>query len=195
MQTRHYWFGALMHRLVAVRLAAVLLACAAASGCGMLVLAKAERDAAGGSTAANTSADIQFLRDVATTNLAEIASGKLAAQKAVSPDVRNYGQQMADDHTKAQQEAATLAKARGMTLPEEPDAKRQGGAQRLEELSGEKFDRAYMDRMVKDHGETLQVLERAALEAQDASVRAFAEKAAPHVRKHLEAAREIRAKL
>jgi putative membrane protein len=184
-----------MHCVVAVRLVAVFLLCVAASGCGMLVLAKAERDAAGGSTAANTSADVQFLRDVASVNLAEIATGKLAAQKAVSPQVRKYGQQMAEEHAKANEQAAALAKARGLSLPEEPEGTRQGSAKRLEDLSGEKFDRAYMDQMVKDHGETLQVLQRAAAEAQDPSVRAFAERALPHVRRHLETAQQIRSKL
>ena len=184
-----------MHRVIAVPLAALLLVCIATSGCGMLVLAKAERDAAGGTSAANSSADVQFLRDVASANLAEIAAGRLAADKALSPQVRQYGQQMADAHTKANQQAATLAKARGLSLPEAPDAKRQGSAKRLEALSGEDFDRAYMDQRVKDHGHALQALERAATEAQDASVRAFGEAAAPHVRKHLEAARHIRSKL
>ena len=40
------------------------------TGCGMFVLAKTERDAAGGKSAANSSEDVQFLRDLAHANAA-----------------------------------------------------------------------------------------------------------------------------
>ena len=176
-----------MHTLLAVLVSSIAL-----SGCGMLILTKAERDASGGSTVANASEDVQFLRDIAEANLAEIAAGKLAAGKAQSPEVRNYGQHMVDEHTRAHKEAATLARARGLSLPEGPSGQRQGAARKLEDLSGADFDRAYMAQMVKDHGDTLQLLEKTAAQAQGKDLREFAQAAMAHVRKHLEAAQRLK---
>ena len=171
---------------------AVLLASLVISGCGMLVLAKTERDAAGGSSAANASQDVQFLRDIAHANHAEIAIGRLAAQKAASAQVRKYAQQMADEHSKAQAQAVALAKERGLTLPGDPASQRQAAAKYLEQLSGEAFDRAYMEQAVKDHRNMVQLLERTAAEAQEKDIKAFAQNALSHARKHLEAAERLK---
>jgi putative membrane protein len=158
----------------------------------MLVLAKAERDAAGGSSSANASQDVQFLRDIAHANLAEIAAGKLAAGKAASAEVRKYGQQMVDDHTQANARASALAKARGFTLPKDAAPTEMAAAKSLEALSGVEFDRAYVAQRIKQHGEAASLLERAAAEAQDADLRAYAESAAPEARKHLQAAQRLK---
>jgi predicted outer membrane protein len=44
-------------------------------------------------------ADQQFLRKAAAGDLAEVELGKLAVQKALSNDVKKFGQQMIDDRT------------------------------------------------------------------------------------------------
>ena len=171
-----------------------LIACAALPGCGMFVLAKAERDAAGGSSVANASQDVQLLRDIAHVNHAEIAAGRLAARKAASPQLRKYGQQMADEHGKAQAQTAALAKERGMTLPGSPDSDRTAAAKDLEQLSGEDFDRAYLELAVRDHRDSIRLLQRTAAEAQGNDLRTFAQSALPHVRRHLEAAEQLAAR-
>jgi predicted outer membrane protein len=44
---------------------------------------------------------------------------------------------------------------------------------------------------VKDHADTLQLVQKAASEAQDPQLRALAQKAAPHVQQHLDLAQRI----
>ena len=162
------------------------------TGCGMFVLAKAERDAAGGKSAANSSEDVQFLRDLAHANAAEIRSGRMVAEKAASPQVREHAKQMVDAHTTRNKQAATLAAARGVTLPDDVEPKREAQLRQLEALSGEALERAYAAQQVRDHGEMLRTLERAAADAQNTEVRELAKSALPQVRKHLEAARGLR---
>jgi putative membrane protein len=145
----------------------------------------------GSAAAGATSPDARLPRDIAQANLAEIATGRLAVAKARSPEVRRFGQLMIDEHTMMQREGEQLAFSKGMPLPVAPDAKHQAAAKKLEQMSGESFDRAYMEQMVKDHAQTLALLQETASEAKDSAVRAHARKAIPHVRQHLDIARRL----
>lgn len=165
---------------------ALLLAAFFLSSCSMLGM-NSRGDAAAGAT----SPDARIMVDIAQADLAEITTGKMALSKAQSAEVRQYAQHMIDEHTRMQSEGGALAKAKGMPLPSAPDARRQAAAKKLEALSGESFDRAYMQQMVKDHSETLQLVQRAAAEAKDPELRAHAQKAIPHVRQHLEMAQRL----
>ena len=48
--------------------------------------------------------------------------------------------------------------------------------------------------MVKDHEDALKLAKEAASEAKDPDVKALAEKATPHIQKHLEMARQLAGK-
>src|ERR1041385_8374956 len=63
--------------------------------------------------------DRQFMIDAARDGIAEVELGRLAAQRAASPDVRAFAQRMATDHAAANQELMQLAQSKGMTLPQE----------------------------------------------------------------------------
>jgi putative membrane protein len=145
----------------------------------------------GSAAAGATSPDAAFMRDIAQGNLAEIAAGKLAVAKAQSPEVRRFGELMIEDHTKLQREGAQVAAANGWPVPSRPDERQQAAAKKLESMSGGSFDRAYMEQMVKDHAQTLQLLERTFQEAKDPRLRRVAQAAIPHVRQHLDMARRL----
>jgi predicted outer membrane protein len=91
-------------------------------------------------------------------NVAEIEAGKMAANKAQNPRVKEFANMMMTDHTEA------LAKLRplpgGGSLGVKPDGKHQEAADHLAKLSGAEFDREYMDAMVNDHREALMFFER-----------------------------------
>src|SRR5205823_13732746 len=96
-------------------------------------------------------ADRTFVRKAAEGGLAEVELGQLATQKASSDDVKKFGQRMVDDHSKANDQLKQVAAQEHIDLPTEPSAKDKATKARLEKLSGEQFDRAYMRDMVKDH--------------------------------------------
>lgn len=170
-------------RLAMLALSASLAACSHFGG-------HDGRSAAGGASAP-PSADPRFMRDISHANLAEIAAGRLAVQEAQSPAVKEFGQQMVDDHSALQSEGRSLAEAKGMEPPTTPDLRHQAALAKLEAASGESFDRDYMEQMVQDHADTLQLLQEAASGAADPRVRQLAQEAIPHVRQHLEEARRI----
>ena len=76
-------------------------------------------------------------------------------------------------------------------LPERPGPMHQAAAKKLRQASGDRFERAYMEQMVKDHVAALDLLERVTTEARDPDLRALAQDAIPLVRRHLDAARRI----
>lgn len=133
--------------------------------------------------------DAQLVREIVQANLAEIAAGRLAMQKARSRAVREYGRRMVDEHRVLQIEASELRSAKGVPLPTGPDRDHQVQLRKLEALSGEAFEHSYMEQALQDHAATLELLERAASRARDPALATYAERALPRVRRHLELAR------
>src|SRR5919109_3808486 len=71
------------------------------------------------------SADQAFAEKAAVGGLAEVQLGKLAVEHAASPDVKQFGQRMADDHGNANRELMTLVEQKGIAVPTTPDQKHQ----------------------------------------------------------------------
>ncbi|UUZ57184.1 DUF4142 domain-containing protein [Massilia sp. H-1] len=76
--------------------------------------------------------------------MAEIEAARTAQTKSQSEQVKNFAQQMIDDHTRALNDVKQLAQARGVTPPTELDRKHKAKNARMAALSGEAYDRAYL---------------------------------------------------
>src|SRR5262249_13497583 len=92
--------------------------------------------------------DEHFIHEAAIGGMAEVELGKTASEKGQTAEVKRFGQKMADDHGKANDELKSLASSKNVTLPTEIDAKHKAVADRLSKLSGDAFDRAYMEAML-----------------------------------------------
>jgi putative membrane protein len=153
---------------------------------------KAGADAATGSLAA---ADKTFMMKAAAGGMAEVELGRLATEKASSADVKQFGQRMVDDHSKANDELKALASQKSVTLPTDLDAKHKATKDRLSKLSGDAFDKAYMADMVADHNEDVAEFARVSKSAKDADVKAFAAKTLPTLQEHQRLAKEVAGKV
>lgn len=140
--------------------------------------------------AANPAGDQKFVMDAAHANMAEVELGKLAADKASSADVKKFAQQMVDDHTKANDELKTIAQNKNITLPSSIDAKHKAVADKLSKLSGDSFDRAYMQEMLKGHGMVATQFRTESKSGKDADVKAWAAKTLPTIEEHLKMAQD-----
>ena len=147
------------------------------------------------SASAAAGSDSHFVMDAAKGGLAEVEMGKLAAEKASSPDVKQFGQRMVDDHSKANDELKAVASQKGITLPTELAAADKATLDRLSKLSGEAFDRAYMSDMVKDHKKDVAEFKKEASAGKDADVKAFAGKTLPTLEDHLKMAQDVHGKV
>ena len=130
--------------------------------------------------------DQQMLQQLAQGNMAEIEAGKIALQKSQNTEVKAFAQKMIDDHTKGLQEVQSVAQSKGVTLPAEPDAKHKAMANKLNNLSGDAFDRTYLAQAgVADHKKTHALVQKVQSNAKDADVKALAAKLEPTVAQHL----------
>lgn len=150
---------------------------------------------AGGTTGGLSASDRKFVMNAAMGGMAEVSLGQLAVQKASSADVRQFGQRMVDDHTKANDNLKQVAAQKGLTLPTALDAKHQADMDKLSKLSGDAFDRAYMKDMVKDHQQDTKEFQNEANKGQDADIKSFASTTLPVLQEHLSMAQSTNAAL
>jgi putative membrane protein len=135
-------------------------------------------------------ADQSFVTKAAKGGMAEVELGKLAVEKATDAEVKQFGQRMIDDHTKAGDELKALAEKKNITLPTAPDAKDEAVQSRLGKLSGEAFDRAYMQAMVSDHRADVKEFQAEAKSGKDPDVKEWAAKTLPTLEAHLKQAED-----
>lgn len=137
-------------------------------------------------------ADQKILMSIAQANMAEIEAGKMAQSKSTNDEVKKFAQQMIDDHGNAEKEVEQLAQSKGVTLPTEPDAKHKAMAAKLQAMSGDAFDKAYMSQAgVADHKKVHSMLLSDEKRAKDPDVKAAAAKMAPVVEQHLKSAEQM----
>lgn len=128
--------------------------------------------------------DYKFLEEVSKANANEIALGQLAAEKSTLPAVKDYADKMVKAHTMSNEEVTKLISQKGATLPTEATAADTREMDHMKNLSGVDFDKAYVKHMSKDHKETVKEFEKAAKDAKDPDVKAFASKTLPMLQEH-----------
>jgi putative membrane protein len=155
--------------------------------------APAPRPATGQTSLA--SGDRTFMQTVAKGGMAEVALGELAVTHAENEDVKKFGRRMVEDHGKANQELAQLAKGKGVEVAKDLDRTYKSTMNRLAKLQGDAFDRAYVEEMVKDHRKDVKDFERQAERGKDPSLKEWAGKTLPTLREHLREIENISAKV
>jgi putative membrane protein len=145
-----------------------------------------------GTTAAPTKVnDSKFVKDAAEGGMAEVELGKLAAQKGSSPDVKQFGQKMVDDHTKANDQLKQIASSENINIPDSLSSKQQSELNKLSKLSGPKFDKAYIKGEVKDHKKDISEFQDEAQGGSKAAVKQFASQTLPTLQQHLSLAKQL----
>jgi putative membrane protein len=139
--------------------------------------------------------DADFLKSVAQIDMAEVHLGKLAEQKSANTDVKSFAQQMERDHAKNKAELKKLAAQMGLKLSKQLDAKHQELMDKLQGLSGKKFDEEYVHAMVEGHKDAVSLFENASKDAQNADVKMFAKNTLPMLQEHLRTAQNTQAKI
>src|SRR4030095_12817613 len=134
--------------------------------------------------------DTSFIKQAAEGGLAEVQLGQLAAQKAPNDQVKQLGQRIQSDHTKANQEVKQIAQKVGVTVPTELDRKYKKVLDDLQSKSGADFDKAFAEHIIRDHKKDIKAFEKAVRDAENPDVKSFAEKTLPTLREHLRLAQD-----
>ena len=130
--------------------------------------------------------DVTFLVQAHQSNLAEIATGRLAERKASSAKVRALGRMFVRDHTRLDAELVKVAKKLGVRLPSAPNAQQKALAAKLEKLTGRAFDRAWLDAQIMAHRKAIALGEREIARGLNKDVVRLAKKSAPVIKHHLQ---------
>jgi putative membrane protein len=135
-----------------------------------------------------SSGDRKFIEKAAEGGMAEVQLGKLATQKAGADQVKQFGQRMVDDHSKANDQLKQVASSKNVTLPTDVDKSTKREMDKLSKLSGADFDREYMKNMVSDHKKDVSDFKSEASRAKDPDVKQFAASTLPTLQEHLQLA-------
>lgn len=146
-------------------------------------------------TPAVSESEREFMKEAADGGMTEVKLGELATKQAKDPDVKQFGQMMIDDHSKANEQLKQLASNKGVDLPNEISQKHQEMYDRLSKLEGDEFDKAYIADMLEDHKKDVAKFQEEAQSATDPQVKEFAANTLPVLQKHLESVQKIADKL
>jgi putative membrane protein len=130
----------------------------------------------------------QFMTMAAMSDLFEIQSSELALENAQSDAVKQFAQQMINDHTANTQKLMQVVQAGGgqMEAPTELDERHQQIMEQLEGASGDQFDAAYIDAQVRAHQEAVALMTSYSQGGDNEALQQFAAQALPVVQMHLE---------
>ncbi|MCU1319887.1 MAG: hypothetical protein JWP98_1405 [Edaphobacter sp.] len=140
--------------------------------------------AMGNSDSNQSMKDKMFVRKAAEGGMAEVQLGQLAAEKGSSQDVKDLGQKMVTDHTALNNDMAPIAQSMGVAVPKKLNKQHQADYDKLNALSGEEFDKAYITAMMKDHHKDLREFRDEATSASDPNLKAAVEKGVKVISEH-----------
>ena len=135
--------------------------------------------------------DKAFLDTIARTDMTEAHVGQIAEQKAEASDVKDFGQQLVQDHTTDYQNLSQLADKVGEQIPKGIDAKRDKSIVQLENLKGKSFDRHFLQEEIQGHKRAIAECKHEAEHGDNVDVKMFATKIAPTLQEHLQKAEDL----
>ena len=133
-----------------------------------------------------------FVKQVALSDIFEIASNKLGEEKGDAAD-KTFAAQMVTDHTKTSTELKGLVSS-GKVKAEIPtvlDSSHQGKLDKLKGLSGSDFSSSFRSMQVDAHKDAVDLFERYAKGGDNADLQKWAQNTLPALKHHLEMAQAL----
>lgn len=140
-----------------------------------------------------TTVEREFVTKVAAKGMYEVEVSKLAADKAMSPAVRDFAKTMVTHHTQMNNEVVALMSARGIAPAKGLAADKATKLHRLASLPrSEAFDNGYIRVVgVEDHRNAVAMFEKARREVKDRELREFIDRSLATMRMHLQMAQGV----
>lgn len=129
---------------------------------------------ASASSAELSNRDKDYLRDRASTLMADVRAGELASHQAQTELVRAFAYRLVNDHKRSLEKVRKLAAARQVALPAAPDDRDLKTVTELEGLSGNTFDERYIKRAIRQHKAGTKVDRQRSHGSKDPELRALA---------------------
>jgi putative membrane protein len=154
--------------------------------------AQMPQPASGASQSSSKMSDQKFVEEAANGGMMEVAVGHLAQQKSSNDAVKQFGEKLVQDHTKANDQLKEAASKAGITVPATLDSKHQSKVDKLSSLSGDAFDKAFAKDAVKDHEKDIKLFKKEAENATNPGIKEFASSTLPVLQEHLSMAKGLK---
>lgn len=136
--------------------------------------------------------DQKFVDFAAQTDMVEANLGQLAGNVASSQPVKDYAQTVVADHQSDFSQLYSIAHQANLTMPSAIDTENNKTMiAPFEKLKGAAFDHRYVADMVAGHTKAIAIYKKEAADAENPSLKSYAEQALPTLQKHLDAAQEL----
>lgn len=135
-----------------------------------------------------------FVDEASAKGMAEIETARLALKESQDEDVRDFAQQMLDDHTKVRQDLARLAQDNDLEMSDDATLMDKAKAMILQLRDGEDFNEAYANNQVTAHQQTIELYQEYVRNGQDPALKEFAESTLPKLEEHLRMAKDLAAR-
>jgi len=133
-----------------------------------------------------TTKEKTFIKKAADGGMTEVKLGEIAQKNGGSDDVKDFGKQMVDDHTKINDNLKEVAGKMNVEVPTKVSAKHEAVIHKLSDLHGAAFDNAYVKEMVKDHKMDIAEFEKADKTVKNSDLKSFIENSTETMKGHLE---------
>ena len=140
----------------------------------------------------NNSGDQGIINDLVTGNTKEIAWLNAALSKSTNKEIKSHASMMLKDHQGLGTKVQDLITKKNWAAPPTPDTTNEVN---INDKSGKDWDKAWADKMVTDHSNLLDKLNKAQGDAKDADLKALITKTKPVVQSHLDMAKALQAKM
>ena len=135
-----------------------------------------------------------FVEEAASSDLYEVAAGKLASEKGQSEAVKTFGRHMVEAHSKTTEALKAIVQSEklAVTLPTELTNKQQSMLNSLAEAKPEAFDPLYIEQQIKAHEEAADLFDKYAERGENQALKQFAANILPTIKRHLEEAGKLK---
>ena len=128
--------------------------------------------------------DRYFAERAAAAGAYEVQAGRLAAARSTDEGIKAIARKLVDDHTKAGDELASLARDKGMVVNATPDADQQKMLDKLNGLTGSEFDHEFLRQQEDAHTTALVLFQEEDRLGKDAALKGFASRTIPVLGEH-----------
>lgn len=139
--------------------------------------------------------DADFVVVAFNAGLTEIEVGNIAQKNALDQEVKDLGKSTVDDFSAMNTRLKELSTKKNITIPAVVGKKSNKEIKEISERTGNIFDRAYTELMIKEHVKEIKTFEEAEKKASDPDIKAFASETLPMLRKQLAVVEELKLRI
>ena len=160
-----------------------------------VAVAMATGNAARAQTDTISDQDKTFLKGQQETNIAEVALGKVAMERATSEKVRSLASTLVTEHQQVMELNRALSTKLGLPVPEQPSAELLATAEKVKAQTGAAFDAAYVAAQVEGHTKSVSKAQEEIASGSHPEVKAFATDYLPKAQMHLQHSQTVQSEL